>query len=594
MGNANTLSVTPERIGKYNETLPNGVCNIGRPNVTVNFAFGRPENGKFTIYPIMWNTNQRNTVGIYYEVNGVLYTKDIYTIKTEINDKDVSDARLIGQDKSTSNSESLFSTQFLRYKPEPLKTFAAFTEEDWNIFRQNISQDYNLDASKGNNGIEFSVVTPSAPTNYRDAKFEKCTIYFDNSDEQKQFRRENIFPYLASAAPAGMGTTYLTLTELGFAYASYDPGKSISYDEYLTKGIEVTIPEGIEKFGMYLRKGSGEIFYSEAKYNDKYLIDYIGGPNGEKVDCGDIYNAPYAATFVLDNDDNSDNLGRLRRICFEDWTVDPNKYRAEDMDLNDVILYTEGLNDVQEDKDNWIPEDNQYQWIIAAEDLGGSYDWDFNDLVVGVSYIDSEDGEYTDVTITPLAAGGTLPLYLTYSGRIEGNQGEYIIGSEIHKWVTNNPAASYRTQINVDKGAMTHVNGRSVTFKAPAGFSLKNYKDQNGIKNGNMGGFGVLVDRNIEVSIAPDNKYTSDWIAPSGYMVNAPIADKANATPQIICVGLAWEWPIEGVGIHTVYYGFQDWVKNYNFSENPWYGLNTKFDINKTLTVKRPNKIESE
>ncbi len=41
------------------------------------------------------------------------------------------------------------------------------------------------------------------------------------------------------------------------------------------------------------------------------------------------------------------------------------------------------------DKDKPEP----YQWLIAAEDLAGTYDWDFNDAVFAVSATTIVDGE---------------------------------------------------------------------------------------------------------------------------------------------------------------------------------------------------------
>lgn len=78
----------------------------------------------------------------------------------------------------------------------------------------------------------------------------------------------------------------------------------------------------------------------------------------------------------------------------------------------------------------------KYYCTIAAEDLGGSGDWDFNDAVFAFSDqikdLNSENiyGPYTTVwgppdaqhvrfiEVVPLAAGGTMPLYITFSGKV--------------------------------------------------------------------------------------------------------------------------------------------------------------------------------
>ena len=74
-----------------------------------------------------------------------------------------------------------------------------------------------------------------------------------------------------------------------------------------------------------------------------------------------------------------------------------------------------------------------YPWTLAAEDLGSTDDWDFNDLVVNIYDLTTDlTRPYTNkrgyfpspnllgrrITVLPQAAGGTYPIYLMYEGDV--------------------------------------------------------------------------------------------------------------------------------------------------------------------------------
>ncbi len=248
-----------------------------------------------------------------------------------------------------------------------------------------------------------------------------------------------------------------------------------------------------------------------------------------------------------------------------------------------------------------------FPWLLAAEDLGGSDDWDFNDLIVSVCDVTTNmTAKYDDsrgyfpvppvmgrtMTVTPLAAGATLPDYLMFQGRAgsadikettrlseigtDFKDGTYIVGTEIHNWLRE---TDMTMMLNTEDGITNR--GRSVSFTVPL--------DHNGVDfskpiadyskaNSTMSGFWVMVDRedkgtyymttgldaeedetetNFAKALTPFSGRLGDGI----YGVNAPDS-KSNNIPQMILCHRSWYWPKERVSIDDAWVQFSDWVKD--------------------------------
>ncbi|MDE6285706.1 MAG: hypothetical protein K2L99_01770, partial [Muribaculaceae bacterium] len=197
-----------------------------------------------------------------------------------------------------------------------------------------------------------------------------------------------------------------------------------------------------------------------------------------------------------------------------------------------------------------------YEWTIAAEDLGATDDWDFNDAVFTFSDqikdLNSENinSKWSNtrewgprdaqpvriITVTPKAAGGTMPLYITYTGVASGqfpgisdgswvssdkmyfscNEGlkafthflesrqpnTYILGKEIHEWLGED---THTTMINTGASDLK-LKPEPVQFAIPLGVNLGvGYDPDKGyVKNGSLMasaanktlcGFAVVVDK---------------------------------------------------------------------------------------------------
>lgn len=175
-------------------------------------------------------------------------------------------------------------------------------------------------------------------------------------------------------------------------------------------------------------------------------------------------------------------------------------------------------------------------WIFACEDLGGSFDYDFNDVVWEVTQVTTEQGNsvfYGDIQVKILAAGGTLPIKLVYASNVVG-------GEEIHSKAFGQTIGSdgKYTPVNVSKGGLI---APVLLGTIPANgqpMSLETLKSN----------FKLMV---------------SDAVNGDGEYIDAMRHGNADdKTPQILILPDTWRWPLEYKGIDTAYPQFSNWVKN--------------------------------
>lgn len=611
--------LTDEGVTAFQNYLPENQDNLGK--VTQNSSF--VSNGEFTIYPVYWQTNSYNTLGIYYIDGDEMVLVPFYTNKITPVDGTKGNLLYIKEDPLTpnmaeakdniplkdENKPMIIPNDKLPDELNPLKynnsghdSFLDFTPEDWKTFKRRwLIERREKDV--------WSFVS-----NYED--------YFDLSyiTEIPNYWHHTNQLFLADILCEPADATHVKITNIAIGPFNnwIYPGTSTNSHPggevkgWKSRGIHVKIAEGT-KFGMYIRVWHGypaedkptidnvdivrlELdpttklpipdkytrYYSEAKYNPT-----VGGSN--VFGATYMYNAP---------------TGNYRVLGFEDWGEDVH-------DLNDMMFFITSIEPEKiphvEDEDN--PEPEKYEYLIAAEDLGGTCDWDFNDVVASVTtvsknYTDdtAEDGTatypYTEVTVTPLAAGGTLPVYLMYTGKVctskddyeSANVQNYMLVDEFHSWLTGREEAP---TVPTNVGASASTKGKPVTFNVPdADYTLgmhKKYESTDEGKN-NMGGFWIIAinskdtpftlqtgtgDLILQTSI-PENKDITK--------IEAPAADHNvnSIAPQMICVGNDWLWPREGKKIHDAYVGFNDWL---NAPENgDWYG---EGKYNESLVTKR-------
>lgn len=287
-----------------------------------------------------------------------------------------------------------------------------------------------------------------------------------------------------------------------------------------SRGFTIDLPDGTE-YGFYVAvyengyssyRNPDATFYSSAEDN-QYTIGGDWWNPGEEVE-------EHHSVFMRTRIEN----GNFRTFLgFEDMRTTGNN--AGDSDLNDFLLII--------DPSPLIVDEDAQEWIIACEDLGDIDDYDFNDVVFSVSHTAGS----TDATVTPLAAGGTLPAYIYYKDRLVSEQ-------EVHEWIGIGDA------------------------QAPSGFMLPMLNTENAGKAGTP--VTITVDDDFYIALTGDvdnmGGFSVQVVGDQTRQVTAPGRGEA---PQMICVPAGWEWPYEKINIEEAYPEFGQWGQNYQTSE--WY-----------------------
>lgn len=304
-------------------------------------------------------------------------------------------------------------------------------------------------------------------------------------------------------------------------------------------------------------------------------------------------------------------------------------------DYGDVLFLITPYTDTSFWYTTYCARCEKYEWTIAAEDLGGSDDWDFNDAVFtftdvienlktvnhfnAVAMIDGPAWAQAVrvIRVTPKAAGGILPIYITYTGTSlkkmpnlpsdgdemfskvnadlekylddKGEEGTFIIGCELHKWLGGSVSQMINTGEN--RGGFTP---RTVEFVIPTNLDVDDedilgYYDglQAASKdNQPLFGFSVLVDKNNELKIDTFNDKDNGFchipslkLGQDYYLISAPSNNKNVKVPQMILVQGDWEWPSERTNIMDAYPNFSEWIKDH--TNTSWHTVSNKDNVTK-------------
>lgn len=265
----------------------------------------------------------------------------------------------------------------------------------------------------------------------------------------------------------------------------------------------------------------------------------------------------------------------------------------------------------------------KYEWTIAAEDLGGSDDWDFNDAVFtftdvienlktvnhlnAVAMLDGPAWAQAVrvIRVTPKAAGGIMPIYITYTGTSlkkmphlpsdgdemfskvnadlkaylddKGEEGTFIIGCELHKWL----GGDVSQMINTGE-TRSGITPQTVEFVIPTNLDVDDedllgyHKDLVAASEYNkpLFGFSVLVDKNNELDIDTFNDNDNGFchvpsltLGQNYYLIGAPNDAKNVKVPQMILVQGDWEWPTERTNIMNAYPNFKSWISDHTITD---------------------------
>ena len=618
----------------------NHYTNLNR--VTHDFAY--VSTGEFIIYPYYWETSSENTIGLYYGEGNNYHEVDIYTIKQgdelqyyqsgQTERKGLSWANATGTaatfDESGNTTANLANVTAGAFVYRGYKAF-TWISPTYNLVQnlgfgtENYTQydkfviDCELKGNtpgirvlfyKGDNDSKALTINSSGKHEYTKAKLiedlggdqsyltncTKVVLAGSTIDSNGTFQGSD---YWANGKKEVLGDAYIKEMyfeknggALGWHNFS-DPNNGNSSDvwfcsEIFTRlgaqkvrgqGIKVDIPEGT-RFGMYLKKGNPNnpthIFYSEGSKNTNYGshgYGVIDNGNGT-ITQTNYLNPCYASTF---------HVGDQMFLGFEDW---PNNLQQSDFDLNDVVVGFSGSRPIIINEDP-TPAST---WLLACEDLGGSFDIDYNDVVFMVEHVSGQEF----ARLKALAAGGTLASYIYF--RNPQNPTEEKCFGEIHQLFGASPQRSGEYDIINARGNRAEKDGPSIDFKVAKDWSMAYYStgETGGTNYGqtvNMGGFELRT-----LVSGAESPFTLAIGSPAftgASRVQAPGDDENNVNvPFIICLPYyytrdnmngfesqngkqtkyVWSWPTECVKITSPYPNFYGWVADHN-SNQDWYKI---------------------
>ena len=572
----------PDVIKKYvsstiDETSPNGyvgevpeeVQNINNPALVENFWM--VSQGPFVTYPIYWQSNLCHEVGVYYIPEGIGLDDGVHVpfhrnkfFNGGCDDLQVASRYIEGQEYYLTSGYIYFNAD-----KEPL---------------------LNEDGSYQQNGSSINVNDYKVGDTYNDkiiSKIEYGEIVDGNNDiwdnDTQTFNRYR------------QELKYYYKTEEDFGDWSNVNAQTSGMDGayFRSQAYTIRVPEGY-RFCFYIDVYEQNVVAEESQeenlqyleghrflrrvYSSATMNEHVGRiPHVQTEDPDRLHS--WAVHHVAEV-----NGQPYTYWSFEDWggrdndnkTVDP----SQAIDLNDLVWVIASdyppekpyIPPTVEEKDPGASPE-PFTWIVACEDLGGTYDYDFNDVVFGVQYIPGDANKR--VYVTGLAAGGTLPVHLYYDGveltgagdldqkvESEGAAGPF---AEWHNWF-----GKASTQIVNVKGSFNV--GATVSFVPNGEFTMSSDLDaSNTVNNGRLHGFYVTVEKNGDKTTICRPTITGQ---------------PGDNTPQMFVTTYNFQWPTEMTPIYSTHrgqgadtgekvvrfgatyncneHGFQHWVGNAN------------------------------
>lgn len=228
-----------------------------------------------------------------------------------------------------------------------------------------------------------------------------------------------------------------------------------------------------------------------------------------------------------------------------------------DYDLNDRVFKIYGSQPL-------VLNNKAQSWHLAFEDLGGSFDWDFNDVVLQIDYVSGQE----KARITPIAAGGTLHSQVYFNDT--DNEGNRQPLGEIHEWLgaTTVGDDELYEPINADSRGVPGVR-KEVTITSPSTFSIAD-----AMEKANIAGNGSSKDiLGLYIETSGNGEGKTNTIAYKG-MGKAPAMLVLPTSYESGDKYLEWAWPTENYDIRKAYntdgHKFSDWVADHSKAQD-WF-----------------------
>lgn len=613
--------LSTEALNLYIETYPEEKPNLGKGTTSFYFVADGEEH---TFYPFYWQTSAKHTLGIYYipdeDKPDEIVMQDLYFTKSgelKINGDGACNPEIPADlvyhpgDVHIFKSNKFKCSDWATVFPGFRTTLEAYKEDTSTELHNYILSDGKaLGDISGQYGTE-RIYTSEATADFITDNGYISRIKYDNyafeitETVTKEYTTPTGYPRNGFSEAVKEGKAYENAKFICTRGITYKLEKGTKYGFYIKVNHSTTGTNFYtEENGVQTPKPLEEqpydfIIFSQASRNKTYIDSKIKDGTSDDMNKSirefnwrDTNGDGNASTWWNEDFTENDeyayaswdiiNMGGkdYAMFGFEDWEAHTNNVGP---DLNDLMFLFETGTRPSEvvDEDDPEPEDKWFEWILAAEDLGNVLcDWDFNDMVVKISVLavkeDGAEQATTKLKVEPLASGGTLPVYLMYTGKI-GNDTEaktYVIGKEFHEWF----GSSSLNPINVSKGSTASLKAEAITLDVPKSYTIaglhEHYKPGEDGTN-NMGGFWFIANRSdgmtefnptdtwpykeINKSELPDNGKVNYIVAP----------DKESLAPQMICVEGSWMWPYESKFISEAYLEFETWIKD--ASHTSWY-----------------------
>lgn len=549
--NLTPVELTDEQVLQYTKMMPEEALagqpysktNLGR--VTQNFTANVSE---LTLYPIYWNTSGADEIGLYYyadeNTEGAVQVKGEWIVRVPItsNKKNIKQITWAGRGvqpvMGASSNWSAYWPIIVELWDELVKAnperyivsdgtqsncygqsttsgeklvFATTTSGDY----ANTPKYYHQDAFSWDSKIHYVITEDLASvSNGKYAKMDNDLLGQVNEGtktiETNDFTGQDVSSILTTGAPSIQST-----------------------------GTKVTFPAKTQ-IGMYIKQSS-DIMYSEYKLNNqvKFMKE---DKSGDEADGRDV---SYVATYQLNDEEGNPILDedgkKIQYLCFEDWFEDDN------FDLNDCVFRVFGIDESTiVDPDNYTEEA-----LLVCEDLG-DFDFDFNDVVLKLSYVNAITKVYhyvngvvesvtatneESIKVTPMAAGGANPSTVTIHPA--NGSGEDIVLGEIHA-LLGGAAPSI-----INAGPTFGTAGTTVEYPVTT--------------------YGAAWDKTVYptyLSMLFDKGFIK--ITSSGANANKISSygsyTETGKAPQMMLLPMSFEWPQEREPLKEVYEGFSSWV----------------------------------
>lgn len=501
----------------FRRKMPEKCYNINREGVTMDFMFKFTEHD-FIVRPLFWQTANVLRLGMFYlDDDGKPVRFPIYEMeKVETFSEDLVlslvDSHVYEQviENYTEDAtlmkcfadngvdvENLGVMDNFQTKPAPLDAYLAATAEEdravTHASRQYLEEYVGLVNSK--TYADGSEVPEDKRYNYVYRwRFEKEDGATDADPYTKFIITYTHFVYDNWQAPGG--------AEQFGGFSAENNCKN--YKSLVTKGIKIHVEDISREYGFYVARDAwGQDFANEdSDYNGIQYYYSMSSLNkgvrwepkeGAVRDAEDKYkdsdmvqipgsHTPRAATWLGEK-------YSWRYMSFEDGeTIEEGgtySSNSNDFDLQDIVFLIDGV-DPHEVVDKEEPQPEPIKWVVACEDLGSIDDFDFNDVVFEIEHVSGEE----TARITPLAAGGTLPVYLKYW---DGTR-EVPVGGEWHALFGK------RTSEMVNTSGSSFVRATPIDIKVDPDFTIAtredgHYYDGEKSYRDHMGGFFIEVDR---------------------------------------------------------------------------------------------------